>query len=102
MVGDVDLFYLSNITIGLDYSIYLNDGNTIIVSVEESPGAIENSKYAVREWEFDVQINIIDKTGLLSKERLKMLDSNEKKVFRQERIKRYKVLLDLAEADWDR
>ena len=49
-----------------------------------------------------MQINIIEKTGLSSKERFKMLNSNEKKVLRQERIKRYKALLDLTEADWDR
>lgn len=90
------------ITIGLDYSIYLNDGNTIIVNAEEFPGVIENSIYIVKEWDFDVEINIIEKTGLSSKERLEMLDSNEKKALRQERIKRYKALLDLSEADWDR
>lgn len=90
------------ITIGLDYSIYLNDGNVIIVNAEEFPGHIENSKYIVREWNFDVEIDIIEKTGLSSKERLKMIDSNEMKALRQERIKRYKALLDLAEVDWDR
>ena len=89
------------ITIGLDYSIYLSDGNIIIVNAEESPGDIENSKYIVREWEFNVQINIIEKTGLSSKERLKILDSNEMQILQQERIKRYKALLDLTEADWD-
>ncbi|MCH5270351.1 MAG: hypothetical protein J1E83_06330 [Lachnospiraceae bacterium] len=89
------------ITLGLDYSIYLSNGNIIIVNAEESPGTIENSKYVVREWGFEVQINIIEKTGLSSKERLKMLGSNEKKVLQQECIKRYKALLDLAEADWD-
>ncbi len=61
------------ITIGLDYSIYLSDGSIIIVNAEESPGDIENSKHVVREWEFDVQINIIEKTGLSSKERLGLL-----------------------------
>lgn len=90
------------ITIGLDYSIYLSDGNILIVNAEESPGDIENSKYFIREWDFDVQISIIEKTGLSSKERLKMLDSVEEKVLRQERIKRYKALLELTEADWDR
>lgn len=90
------------ITIGLVYSIYLNDGNTIIVNAEESPGDIENSKYVVREWGFDVEINIIEKTGLSSKERLKMLDPNENKALQQERINRYKALLDLTEADWNR
>ena len=90
------------ITIGLDYSIYLSDGNILIVNAEESPGDIENSRYFIREWDFDVQVSIIEKTGLSSKERLKMLDSVEEKVLRQERIKRYKALLDLTEADWDR
>ncbi len=87
------------ITIGLDYSIYLGDRSVIIVNAEESPGDIENSKYVVREWEFDVQINIIEKTGLSSKERLEMFGTNERKAYQQERIKRYKALLDLIEAD---
>ena len=89
------------ITIGLDYSIYLSDGNIIIVNAEESPGDIENSKHVVREWEFDVQINIIEKTGLSSKERLEMLSTNKRKEYQQECIKRYKLLLDLTKADWD-
>ncbi len=89
------------ITIGLDYSIYLSDGNIVIVNAEESPGDIENSKHVVREWEFDVQSNIIEKTGLSSKERLEMLGTNEMKAYQQECQKRYKSLLDLREADWD-
>ena len=89
------------ITIGLDYSIYLSDGNIIIVNAEDSPGDIENSKHVVREWEFDVQINIIEKTGLSSKERLEMLSTNKRKEYQQECIKRYKLLLDLTKADWD-
>ena len=48
-----------------------------------------------------MQINIIEKTGLSSIERLKIFDSNEKKILQQERIKRYKALLDLTEANWD-
>lgn len=89
------------ITIGFDYSIYLRNGNIIIVNAEESPGEIENSKYIVSEWNFDVQISIIEKTGLSSEERLKKLSPNERKAWRQECINRYKVLLDLTEADWD-
>lgn len=89
------------ITIGLDYSIYLSDGAIIIVNAEESPGDYENSEYIINEWEFDVHINIIEKTGLTSIERLKMLSHNEMKAREQERIARYKVLLDLTEADWD-
>ena len=89
------------ITIGLDYSIYLDDGNIIIVNAEESPGDFENPEYIVNEWGFDVHINIIEKTGVTSIERLKMLSHNEMKAREQERISRYKALLDLKEADWD-
>ncbi|MBD5492704.1 MAG: hypothetical protein HDR16_11495 [Lachnospiraceae bacterium] len=89
------------ITIGLDYSIYLSDGDMIIVNAEESPGDFESSEYIVNEWGFDVDINIIEKTGLTSIERLKMLGHNEMKVREQERIRRYKALLDLTEVDWD-
>lgn len=89
------------ITIGLDYSIYLSNGDIIIVNAEESPGDFESSEYIVNEWKFDVHINIIEKTGLTSIERYKVLSHNERKAQGQNRIKRYKVLLDLTEADWD-
>ena len=90
------------IAIGLDYSIYLGDGNVIIANAEESPGEIENAQYDVREWDFDVEIDVIEKTGLSSKERLNMLTEKEKKALHQERVKRYKALLGCAQADWDR
>ena len=77
----------------MDYAIYLDDGNIIIVNAEESPGDFESSEYIVNEWGFDVDINIIEKTGLTSIERLKMLGHNEMKVREQERIRRYKALL---------
>lgn len=86
---------------GLDYSIYLGDGNLIIVNAEESPGDFESSEYIVNEWRFDVHINIIEKTGLTSIERLKMFSPTEMKAREQECIRRYKALLDLTEADWD-
>lgn len=93
------------ITIGLDYSIYLSDGNILIVNAEESPGKIYDSRYIVSGWGFDVQINIIEKSELMAikrnNEKYKMLSQNETKVQRQERIRRYKALLSLSEADWD-
>lgn len=89
------------ITIGLDYSIYLSDGNIIVVNAEETPGRFESSEYIVSEWDFEVQIDMIEKTGLTSAERLKMLSPDEIKAERQKRIRGYKALLDLSEADWD-
>lgn len=92
------------ITIGLDYSIYLSDGKVILVEAEEAPGKIYDSRYVVSEWSFDVQINIIEKTGLTATEEkheiFKMFTQNEIKAQRQERVKRYKALLGLPETDW--
>lgn len=93
------------IAIGLCYSIYLSDGNEIIVEAEEYPGYIEGCKYGikeVKEWEFDVQIRIIEETGLMPEKRVRILTPDETKAYRQERIERYKYLLDLTEASWDR
>ena len=93
------------ITIGLDYSIYLSDGNVIIVNAEENPGKIYNSQYVVNGWNFDVQINIIEKTVRTVTEinnEQETLSVNEQKAQRQERIKRYKNLLGISKADWDK
>lgn len=88
------------ITIGLDYSIYLSDGTVIIVNAEENPGEIFDSQYVVSGWSFDVQIHIIEKTGLTWIERQKMYNHNDEKKLRQECISRYKALLGLSKADW--
>lgn len=89
------------ITIGLDYSIYLSDGTVIIVNAEENPGEIFNSQYAVSGWSFEVQIHIIEKTGLTAIERKRMYNHNEQKKLWQEHIKRYKALLGLSKVDWE-
>jgi len=92
------------IAIGFCYSIYLNDGNEIIVEAEEYPGYIEGCKYPVKEvkeWDFDVQIRIIEETGLTSAKRGQILTPDEAEMCRRERINRYKYLLDLTEAVWE-
>lgn len=92
------------VTIGLDYSIYLCNGKEIIVNAEESPGEIINSSCVVKEWNFDVQIEILEETGLSAMERLERLEilsPFEREVLKQERIKKYKTLLDLTQADWE-
>ena len=73
--------------------------------MREYPGYIEGYKYAikeVKEWDFDVQIKIIEETELTSAKRAQALTPNEKKYIARERIKRYKYLLDLTDAVWDR
>ena len=51
-----------------------------------------------------MQIRIIEETDLTSEKRAEILTPNEKNHIAQERIKRYKYLLDLTETvhNWDR
>ena len=63
---------LGEIRGGLDYSIYLANEAVIIVNAEENPGEIFGSQYTVSQWCFDVQINIIEKTGLTALESSKI------------------------------
>lgn len=90
------------ITIGLDYTIYLDDRREIIVNAEEAPGEVENDKCRVKSWDFDVRLRVIEKTGLSSIERVKLRSPDELKTCRRERVNRYKALLNLMEADWER
>ena len=89
------------VTYGLDYSIYLSNGDLIIVNAEEDPGSIEESKYSVSEWEFDVQVRIMEWTGVSFEERLSMFKPGEQKIYRNNRLKRYKALLNVDELLWE-
>lgn len=91
------------IAIGLCYYIYLGDGNEIIVEAEERPGCIEGSKFAVKEvteWDFDVQVRMIEEVDLSKK--AKPLTPDEAKLYWRERIKRYQCLLEVSDALWAR
>lgn len=77
------------IAIGLDYSIYLSDGTELLVEAEETPGMLYDPRYTVSDWTFDVEINIIE-------------DDEPISIDRKARIRKYKALLDLSEALWDR
>lgn len=59
-----------NITIGLDYTVYLDNGDLIQVNAEESPGKITEAKCEVDDWSFEVDIRIIEESGISSKKRL--------------------------------
>ena len=134
VVGDVDLFYLSNencfaddfnrdadevraeiltinhkqlgrikgiITIGLDYTIYLEDGRVLSVNAEEDPGKIYNDSINIEEWRFDVEVNIVERTGITLGERVQMMSSTERKALHNQLIEKYKRLLDISYAEWD-
>ncbi len=134
VVGDEDLFYLSNekcfaddfdrdayevraevlsinhkqlgrikgiITIGLDYTIYLWDGRVLCVNAEENPGKIENETMEIKEWKFDVEIKVGEKTGFTLNERVQMINPNERKSLHNQRVEKYKRLLDISYAEWD-
>lgn len=84
------------ITIGLDYTVYLNNGEVVQVNAEESPGEISESNYVVDEWNFDVYIKIIEETGTSSKKRLSTLSKSDIKILVVKRIENYKRLLNLT------
>ena len=81
------------VTIGLDYTIYLNDGNVIQVNAEEQPGTIYDSNYEVHNWTFDVSVKVIAENGQLN---------NYTNHNRNELIDKYKRLLGITNALWDK
>ena len=89
------------ITIGLDYTIYLWDGRVLCVNAEEEPGKIENDAFDIKEWKFDVDIKIIEKTGFTAKERISNIKPSERKSIHNERTEKYKRLLGISYAEWE-
>ncbi len=81
------------ITIGLDYTVYLDSGDSIQVDAEESPGKITEAKYEVDDWDFEVDIRIIDESGISSRKRLNTMSKNEINALNQRRKENYKRLL---------
>lgn len=88
------------ITFGLDYNIYLTDGNVITVETEERPGTIEysTSTYIVNQWIFDVQIDLIDESQITKEEYINAVKANKQSL--TEIKKKYKELLGLNEVSW--
>lgn len=88
------------ITFGLDYNIYLTDGNVITVEAEERPGTIEysTSTYIVNQWIFDVQIDLIDESQITKEEYINAVKANKQSL--TEIKKKYKELLGLNEVSW--
>ena len=81
------------VTIGLDYTIYLADGTMLEVNAEEQPGQIYDSSVVIDDWTFDVEVALIDEA-----------DSPEydKKETLKDSVRRYKELLGITEAPWER
>ena len=89
------------ITIGLDYTIYLEDGRVLSVNAEEDPGKIYNDSINIEEWRFDVEVNIVERTGVTLGERVQMMTPTERKALHNQLIEKYKRLLDISYAEWD-
>ena len=89
------------ITIGLDYTIYLWNGRVLYINAEEHPGKIENEVIDIEEWKFDVEINVVEKTGFTLGERVQMMTQTEMKSLHNQLIEKYKRLLDISCAEWD-
>lgn len=86
-------------TTGLDYSFYLSDESVLQVNAEESPGVLENSTLNVSDWCVEVDIRIVNETGLSSLQRLHMTNIKELKNLAQLRNEKYKRLLNIDNID---
>lgn len=84
------------ITIGLDYKVYLQNGDIIQVNAEEAPGKISGFQYTVEEWNFEVTIKVIEETGFSSQKRLVRMSMSEIKALSKMRIEVYKYLLKVS------
>ena len=81
------------VTIGLDYTFYLADGTVLEVNAEEHPGQIYDSSVVIDDWTFDVEVNVLDEA---------YLPEQDKKESLKDAVSRYKVLLGITEAPWER
>lgn len=81
------------VTIGLDYTIYLSDGMVLEVNAEEHPGQIYDSSVVIDDWTFDVEVNVLDEADM---------PENVKPETLKEAASRYKALLGITEASWER
>ena len=80
-------------TIGLDYTIYLADGTVLEVNAEEQPGKIYDSSVLVDDWTFDVEVALVDEADS---------PEHDKKETLKDAASRYKILLGITEAPWER
>ncbi|MCM3574212.1 MULTISPECIES: hypothetical protein [Mesobacillus] len=87
---------LGVLTIGLSYKFFLKDGKFIQVDAEENIGQIDYpNNIKVNDWLFNVELNVLEVTGLSSQERTKRTMSQERVKLEKERKERYKRLLNI-------
>lgn len=79
---------------GLDYSFFLENGVIVKVNAEEEPGANDYKPMNIVDWNMDVELHVINETGLTSQDRIDRLTREEIEEARRERQVRYKHLLE--------
>ncbi len=89
ILGDVQ----GIVTIGLDYTVYLADGTVLEVNAEENPGQIYDSSIVIDNWTFDVEVTSINEADSLE---------NDKNETLKDAVNRYKLLLGITDAPWER
>ncbi|WP_409271614.1 hypothetical protein V1499_18875 [Neobacillus sp. SCS-31] len=84
------------LTIGLTYKFFFKDGTFIQVDAEENIGEIEYpNDIKVTDWIFNVELNVLEVTGLSSLERANRTKKHERLRLEKERRERYKCLLNI-------
>ncbi len=70
-------------------------------NAEEDPGKIYNASINIEEWKFDVEVNIVERTGVTLGERVQMMTPIEIKALQNQLVEKYKRLLGISYAEWD-
>jgi len=81
------------LTEGLDYLVFLKNGEIVEVNAEEQPGVVSNGPTNIMYWSMEVELHILKKTGLTSQDRIDRLTRAEIEEANRERQARYKHLL---------
>jgi hypothetical protein len=66
-LGDIQGF----ITLGLDYTMILANGDVFTINAEENPGVINDATLFIDDWTFEVEMEVIEFTGFTSWQRIK-------------------------------
>ncbi len=89
VVGDVDLFYLSN------ENCFADDFDRDAYEVRAEIISIDHG------WKFAVEVKVVERTGFTLGKRVQMMTPAEMTSLHNQLIEKYKRLLDISYAEWD-
>lgn len=84
------------LTNGLSYRVFLESGEVIHIDAEENTGQVEYpADFGINEWNFEVELEILEFTGYSSEERITLMTDKELQVYQTAREARHNSMLDI-------